>query len=113
MRHGRNEPCPRLVNRQTGSMPHERRSCPREPIVLKFVTAGGQPAQTRDITPKGLYLQLPLETRIELWMSIELEFAAFGLQLRAIGEVVRLERVKPLLGVALRLHSVQLTSLGC
>ncbi len=78
---------------------------------MKFVMASGQPARTRDITPEGLYLQLPLDTRIELWMVIELEFRAHNLQLRAVGEVVRLERIKPLLGVALRLHRMQLTPL--
>ena len=89
----------------------ERRSKPRESIALKLVANGNAVARTRDVAPDGLYLEVPPGFAIDQWMHIELEFRAMGLLLRAVGEVMRIEREAMHVGVALRLHSTQLVPL--
>ena len=90
----------------------DRRQVVREPIVLPIVLAKGVTAVTRDVGPHGLYLRMPADQRLDDWVRLELELGRSGLRLSAVGQVLRTERYASGIGVALRLHSLQLRPLA-
>lgn len=92
-------------------MPLDRRKTPRERIALRVRLPNGLIAHSRDISPRGLYLQLPPRSRMAPWVAIEVELPRIGLRARALAEVIRTERLGSSLGVALRLRHIRLAIL--
>lgn len=86
----------------------DRRRVPREPIALPIVLANGVTAVTRDVGPNGMYLRMPLDQHLDDWVHLEIDLPRSGLRLSAVGQVLRTERGERSIGVALRLHSLQL-----
>ncbi|MES2481559.1 MAG: PilZ domain-containing protein [Pseudomonadota bacterium] len=92
-------------------MPLDRRKNQRERIALKVRLPSGMIAQARDISARGMYLQLPLRTRIPPWIAVEVDLPRLGLRARALAEVIRTDRHGTSLGVALRLRRIRLVVL--
>lgn len=86
----------------------DRRHVPREPIALSIVLPNGATAVTRDVGPHGMYLRMPLDQHLDDWVRLEIDLARSGLHLSAVGQVLRTEPGERSVGVALRLHSLQL-----
>jgi len=89
----------------------DRRMDARERITLKVCLPSGAVALSRDISAQGMYLQLPLRSRIPPWIAVEVNLPRLGLRARAVAEVIRTERHGRTLGVALRLRRIRLTVL--
>lgn len=92
-------------------MPLDRRKNQRERIALKVRLPSGLIAHSRDISAHGMYLQLPLRSRIPPWVAVEVDLPRLGLRARALAEVIRTDRHGHSLGVALRLRRIRLTVL--
>lgn len=92
-------------------MPLDRRKTTRERIALRVRLPNGLIAHSRDISPRGLFLQLPPRSRIARWTAIEVDLPRIGLRARALAEVIRTERQGASLGVALRLRHIRLSIL--
>ena len=86
----------------------DRRHAAREPLTLPILLEGGVTAIIRDIGPQGLFIQMQRGLSIcKDWvLHLELDLTR-GLELQAVGEVLRVEYNNGGLGVALRLHSMR------
>lgn len=89
----------------------DRRHGKREPIALTIMLASGVTGLTRDLGPQGLYFHMPLDEHLDDWVRLELDLSRAGLRASALGEVLRIERGERDLGVAMRLHALQLRPL--
>lgn len=86
----------------------DRRQEVREQIALRIMLASGSVALTRDLSPHGIYFHTPLDQFIDEWMHLEFDLDHGGLRVTALGEVLRIERGASFIGVAMRLHGLQL-----
>jgi hypothetical protein len=89
-------------------MTRELRAHPREKLSLRVLLADGSTAVTRDLSMCGMYVEVPLGSRVDDWVSFEFAMPETGLKYVATGQVVRVEPGIDGIGIALKLHEPQL-----
>jgi hypothetical protein len=100
----------RAARRHFDAMTREQRAQPRERLALPLKLSGGGRAVTRDVSASGLYFQLEGPYRLGHLVDFELELAHAHMKFTAIGQLVRIDRLGPVTGVAVKLLNPRLTS---
>lgn len=96
---------------QTCGMWIERRREPRVPMVLPLRVGDGLVATTRDISPSGLYFEIPDGDVPEGTLHFEMDLEEANMKFTARGTVVRVERRDGITGVAVKLFAGRLVSI--
>jgi hypothetical protein len=87
----------------------DRRSNPRESVMLPIALAGGGTGMARNLSVGGLYFTVPTGTPVQPWLRLEYKAPSAGMTFSAVGQVVRIEPGRYEDGVALRLLASKLT----
>jgi hypothetical protein len=82
----------------------DRREVPREPVRLPIRWADGLEGWSRDISPEGVYVYVHGTHAFQQWCALEVDYAPAQLRYRGLAQVLRVEPLGDLTGVALRLQ---------
>jgi hypothetical protein len=91
----------------------EHRSEPRESLALPVKLIGGGEAVTRDISPSGMYLEIRGDSDFgDSTLFFEMHLEEARMKFTAEGKVVRVEHLDGRTGIAVKLVSPRLESIG-
>lgn len=93
-------------------MPRERRTEPREALVLPVRVASVAHGVTRDVSESGVFLETGFDHELGSVLDIEFTFdlPAACFRFTAKGAVVRIEHNGENLGLAVKLHAMDLST---
>ncbi|HUR88798.1 MAG TPA: PilZ domain-containing protein [Ramlibacter sp.] len=90
----------------------ENRRDPRVAMALRLKVGAGIDAVTRDVSPSGLYIELPGEHVIDGTLFFELDLEEANMKFTAEGTVVRVEHRNGCTGIAVKLVAGRLQSIA-
>lgn len=90
----------------------EQRIDPRETLRLPLRLGDGTTAMTRDVSPSGMYFEVPGDYALVGPVVFELELAEANMKFTAHGEIVRIDRMPGYTGVAVKLIAPKLEPLA-
>jgi len=89
----------------------EHRADPREPLRLPVRLGDGTAAVARDISAAGMYLEVPGDYLLAGPVVFEMHLAEARMKFTAHGEIVRVDKLPGVTGIALKLIAPKLESL--
>lgn len=86
----------------------EQRCDLREPLRMPLTLADGTEATTRDVSPSGMYFEVPGDCPLQGTVPLEMLLVEARMKFTAQGEVVRIEHMACHTGVAVKLVAPRL-----